>query len=93
MKTIIPLLLLSMLTACSSVPQVSHVSQKTATNPEGLKDSELVQAQQARIDKLEREMERREMQMKFDHLKELQTVQIKQAQPAPGHVSCKLLCF
>lgn len=90
MKTIIPLLLISMLTACSSVPQVS---QKTATNPEGLKDSELVQAQQARIDKLEREMERREMQMKFDHLKELQTVQIKQAQPAPGHVSCKLLCF
>ena len=90
MKTIIPLLLLSMLTACSSVPQVS---QKTATNPEGLKDSELVQAQQARIDKLEREMERREMQMKFEHLKELQTVQIKQAQPVPGHVSCKLLCF
>jgi hypothetical protein len=90
MKTIIPLLLVSMLTACSSGPQVS---QKTATNPEGLRDSELVQAQQARIDKLEREMERREMQMKFDHLKELQTVQIKQAQPAPGHVSCKLLCF
>jgi hypothetical protein len=89
MKTIIPLLLLSMLTACSTVA----LPTKTATNPEGLKDSELVQAQQARIDKLEREMERREIQMKFDHLKELQTVQIKQVQPAPGHVSCKLLCF
>jgi len=89
MKTIIPLLLLSMLTACSTVA----LPPKTAINPEGLKDSELVQAQQARIDKLEREMERREIQMKFDHLKELQTVQIKQVQPAPGHVSCKLLCF
>ena len=90
MKTIIPLLLLSMLTACSTVA----LPTKTATNPEGLKDSELVQAQQARIDKLEREMERREMQLKYEHLKELQNVQIKQVQqPAPGHVSCKLLCF
>lgn len=87
MKTIIPLLLLSMLTACSSVPQ------KSAHNPEGLRDAELIQSQQARIDKLEREMERREMQLRFDHLKELQTVQTKQIQPAPGHVSCKLLCF
>jgi hypothetical protein len=87
MKTIILLLLLSMLTACSSVPQ------KSAHNPEGLRDIELIQAQQARIEKMEREMERREMQMKFDHLKELQTVQIKQVQPAPGHVNCKLLCF
>ena len=90
MKTFIPLLLLSMLTACSSVPQTA---QKSVHNPEGLRDPELIQVQQARIDKLEREMERREMQMKFDHLKELQTVQIKQVQPAPGHVSCKLLCF
>jgi hypothetical protein len=89
MKTIIPVLLLSMLTACSTVA----LPQKSATNPEGLRDSDLVQVQQARIDKLEREMERREMQMKFDHLKELQSVQIKQVQPAPGHVSCKLLCF
>lgn len=89
MKTIIPLLLLSMLTACSTVA----LPQKSATNPEGLRDPELIQMQQARIDKMEREMERREMQMKFDHLKELQTVQIKQVQSSPGHVSCKLLCF
>jgi len=90
MKSIIPLLLLSLLTACSSVPQTP---QKNVHNPEGLRDSDLVQVQQARIEKLERDMERREMQMKFDHLKELQSVQIKQVQPAPGHVSCKLLCF
>lgn len=90
MKTIIPLLLLSMLTACSSVPTTP---QKSVHNPEGLRDAELIQAQQARIDKMEREMERREMQLRFDHLKELQTVQIKQTQPAPGHVSCKILCF
>ena len=55
MKTIIPLLLLTMLTACQTVPP----PQKTAQNPEGLHDRELVQVQMDRIAKLERDMERR----------------------------------
>jgi len=88
MKTIIPLLMLSLLTACSTT------GQRTAQNPEGYRDQELILIQQAKLEKLERDMERREMQLKYEHLKELQTVQIKQVQqPAPGHVSCKLLCF
>ncbi len=86
MKTIIPLLLLSMLTACSSVPQ------KSAHNPEGLRDAELIQSQQARIAKLEREMEKREQELKYQHLKELTQMQV-QKQSAQGHANCKLLCF
>ena len=86
MKTIIPLLLLSMLTACSTV------GQKTVQNPEGYRDQELILIQQAKLEKMERDMERREQELKYQHLKELTQMQV-QKQSAQGHANCKLLCF
>jgi hypothetical protein len=86
MKTIIPLLLLSMLTACSTT------GQRTVQNPEGYRDQELILIQQAKLEKMERDMERREQELKYQHLKELTQMQV-QKQAAQGHVSCKLLCF
>lgn len=89
MKTIIPLLLLSLLTACTTV------HKDPVNNPQSLPNDDLIKTQIDRIAKLEREMERRETELKFQHLKELQTVQIKQAQQAPNTVntSCKFFCF
>ena len=81
--TVVPLVLL---TACASPPQ------KTAFNPEGLQDRDLVQVQLERIIKLEREMEKREQELKYQHLKELTQMQV-QKQSAQGHANCKLLCF
>jgi hypothetical protein len=90
MKTIIPLLLLSMLTACSTATLKDPVA-----NPHGLTNPDLIKAQIEHIAKLEREMEKREQELKYQHLKELTQIQVQRQQsaPAPGHVSCKLLCF
>jgi hypothetical protein len=91
MKTIIPLLLLSMLTACSTATLRDPVA-----NPHGLTNPDLIKAQIEHIAKLEREMEKREQEMKYQHLKELTQIQVQQKQQpaaAQGHTNCKLLCF
>jgi hypothetical protein len=54
----------------------------------------LIKAQIEHIAKLEREMEKREQEMKYQHLKELTQIQVQQKQTAAsGHTNCKLLCF
>jgi hypothetical protein len=78
---IIPVLSLA---ACVTPPQ------KSAHNPEGLRDQELVVVQQERLAKLEREMERRENEMRYQHLKELQQVQM---QRPVRNSECRFLCF
>ena len=89
MKTIIPLLLLSMLTACSTATLRDPVA-----NPHGLTNPDLIKAQIDYIAKLEREMEKREQELKYQHLKELTQIQVQQKQAASsGHNNCKLLCF
>jgi hypothetical protein len=90
MKTIIPLLLLSMLTACSTATLKDPVA-----NPQGLTNPDLIKVQIEQIAKLEREMERREQELKYQHLKELTQMQVQQKQQAvsSGHTNCKLLCF
>ena len=91
MKTIIPLLLLSMLTACSTATLKDPVA-----NPHGLTNPDLIKAQIDQIAKLERDMEKREQEMKYQHLKELTQMQMQQKQQpvsAQGHANCKLLCF
>lgn len=87
MKTIIPLLLLSMLTACSTATLKDPVA-----NPHGLTNPDLIKVQMEHIAKLEREMEKREQELKYQHLKELTQMQV-QKQSAQGHANCKLLCF
>ena len=87
MKPIIPLLLLSMLTACSTATLKDPVA-----NPQGLTNPDLIKVQIEHIAKLEREMEKREQELKYQHLKELTQMQV-QKQSAQGHANCKLLCF
>ena len=84
MKTIIPLLMLTLLTACSST------GQKTAQNPEGYRDQELILIQQAKLEKLERDMERREQDLKYQHLRELNQMQM---QVKTRSSECRFLCF
>ena len=80
---LVPLLAL---TACTTYRDPVH-------NPQGLSDRELIREQVAKIEAMDREMERRTNAMKFEHLKELQQVQIKSATQPTGHANCKLLCF
>jgi hypothetical protein len=82
---LVPLLAL---TACATNVRDPSV------NPHNLSDQDLLREKIVRVEKLEREMEKREAELKYQHLKELTQVQIQQKnQPAPGHISCKLFCF
>ena len=92
MKKIIPLLLLSLLTACTSTPQLA---QDPRVNPQLLSTNDLIKSQIEKMEKLERDMEKREQELKYQHLKELQTVQVKHAQQVPQTVNtqCKFFCF
>jgi hypothetical protein len=93
MKTIIPLLMLSLLTACTSTPPLANDPR---VNPQMLSTNDLIKAQIEKMEKLERDMEKREQEMKYQHLKELTQMQIQQKQQpaaAQGHANCKLLCF
>jgi hypothetical protein len=80
---LVPLLAL---TACTTYRDPVH-------NPQGLSDRELIREQVAKIEAMDREMERRTTAMKLEHMKELQQVQIKAASQPTGHANCKLLCF
>ena len=87
MKAAIAILIILFVTGCSSTPQ------KTSHNPEGLRDDELVKSQIERISKLERDMERRENELKFQHLKEMQAMQSQTKAAAVVNTSCKFFCF
>ena len=93
MKTIIVLSLLTLLTACQTQPPLA---QDPRVNPQMLSTNDLLKAQIDKMEKLERDMEKREQEMKYQHLKELTQMQIQQKQQpasAQGHANCKLLCF
>ena len=63
-------------------------------NPRSLNDQELLREKIVRVEQLEREMEKREAELKYQHLKELTQMQIQQKnRPSDGHVSCKFFCF
>ncbi|CAM8658090.1 hypothetical protein MCEMSE6_02797 [Oxalobacteraceae bacterium] len=87
MKFIIVLITILAITGCSSVPQ------KTAHNPDGMRDDELVKVQMDKLAKLERDMERRENELKYQHLKELQTLSAQAKTPTVVNTSCKFFCF
>ncbi len=87
MKITILLLMTLVLSACSSTPH------KTAQNPDGLTNEELLKAQVERIAKLERDMEKKENDLRYQHLKEIQALHMQQ-KPAPiVNTQCKFLCF
>ena len=63
-------------------------------NPRSLNDQELLREKIVRVEQLEREMDKRESEMKYQHLKELTQVQIQQrSRPSEGNISCKFFCF
>ena len=92
MKTIIPLLMLSLLTACTSTSPLVNDSR---INPQMLSTNDLLRVQVEKIEKLEREMAARETALKFEHIEKMQTVQMRQAQQVPQTVNtqCKFFCF
>ena len=77
---LVPLLTL---TACAGPIRSTH-------NPEGLRDQDLVIVQAEKIAIMQRDAERREMQMRLDHMKELQMLQV---QKASRNAECKFFCF
>ena len=87
MKKIIPLLMLSLLTACTATSPIVNDSR---TNPQMLSTNDLLKAQSDKIEKLERDMERREHDLKFQHMKELNQVQM---QAKARSNECRFLCF
>ncbi len=87
MKITILLLMTLVLSACSSTPH------KTAQNPDGLTNEELLKVQVERVAKLERDMEKKENDLRYQHLKEIQALHMQQ-KPAPiVNTQCKFLCF
>jgi hypothetical protein len=87
MKTIIPLLLLTLLTACQTQPPLVNDPR---VNPQMLSTNDLLKAQIEKMEKLERDMERREHDLKFQHMKELNQVQM---QAKARSSECRFLCF
>ena len=70
-----------MLTACAATNN---------PNKSNLSDAEFIRMQQEHIVKIEREMEKREQELKFQHLKDLQMISMQQK---AKNSECKLLCF
>ena len=79
-------LLCAVLPACTTYRDPVH-------NPQGLSDRELIREQVAKIEAMDREMERRTNEMRFQHLKELQAAQTKAAAQPSGNYNCKFFCF
>ena len=80
------LLPLLALPACTTYRDPVH-------NPQGLSDRELIREQVAKIEAMDREMERRTNELRFQHLKELQAAQIKANAQPNGNYNCKFFCF
>jgi hypothetical protein len=70
-----------MLTACAATNN---------PNKSNLSDAEFIRMQQEYIVKTEREMEKREQELKYQHLKDLQMISMQQK---AKNSECKLLCF
>lgn len=82
---LVPLLLV---TACGTTVR------DPVMNPRSLNDQELLREKIIRVEQLEREMQKREAELKYQHLRELTQLQVQQkSRPAEGHVSCKFFCF
>jgi hypothetical protein len=76
------------LTACSTYKDPVH-------NPQSLNNDDLIKTQIARIEAMQREMDKRETELKFQHIKELNQVQTKSVSQGMQTVNtnCRFLCF
>jgi hypothetical protein len=94
MKTIIVLSLLTLLTACQTQPPLA---QDPRVNPQMLSTNDLLKVQIEKMERLERDMEKRETALKYEHLKELQAVQSqvhsRSSRNELVNTSCKFFCF
>jgi septal ring factor EnvC (AmiA/AmiB activator) len=76
------------LTACVSAP----AAKDPVHNPQGLNSDDLIRTQIAKMEAMQRDMERREQELKMQHLKELHQVQ-NQAKNQIINTNCKFFCF
>lgn len=81
-----PLLLV---TACAGAP----AAKDPVHNPQGLNSDDLIRTQIAKLEAMQREMEKRESELKYQHLKELTQMQIQQKAPTTVNTNCKFFCF
>lgn len=89
MKTKLFLLLPFLLTACAGAP----AAKDPVHNPQGLNSDDLIRTQIAKLEAMQREMEKRESELKYQHLKELTQMQIQQKAPTTVNTNCKFFCF
>ena len=87
MKNLGIILVVVLLPACSLTPQ------RTAQNPAGLTNEELLKVQADQIAKLERDIEKKENDLRYQHLKEIQSLHIQQKLSPAVNTQCKFLCF
>ena len=80
---LVPLLAL---TACAST------TRDPVHNPQSLNNEDLIKIQIAKMEAMQRDMERREQELKIQHLKELHQVQ-NQAKNQIINTNCKFFCF
>ncbi len=78
------------LTACVT-PQTAH--KDPVHNPQGLNQDDLIRAQIAKLEQMQREMEKREAELKYQHLKEMTQVQMQSKAPHTVNTNCKFFCF
>ena len=76
------------LTACSTYKDPVH-------NPQSLNNDDLIKTQIAKIEALQRDMDKREQELKYQHLKELHQTQLqnKSSTAQTVNTNCRFLCF
>jgi uncharacterized protein YcfL len=81
---LVPLLAL---TACAST------TRDPVHNPQGLTNEDLIKTQIAKMEAMQRDMERREQELKMQHIKELHQTQMQSKAPHTINTNCKFFCF
>jgi hypothetical protein len=76
------------LTACSTYKDPVH-------NPQSLNNDDLIKTQIAKIEAMQRDMDKREQELKMQHLKELHQTQLqnKSSTAQTVNTNCRFLCF
>ena len=76
------------LTACTST-----VHKDPVHNPQSLNNDDLIRTQIAKLEQMQREMEKRESELKYQHLKEITQLQMQNKGPHTVNTNCKFFCF
>ena len=76
------------LTACAST-----VTKDPVHNPQSLNNDDLIKTQIAKLEQMQRDMEKREQELKYQHLKEITQLQMQNKGPHTVNTNCKFFCF